>query len=233
MSLRLLAFAGLCVLSINARAQFDGNFYHARYGLADTDQKLINNHGEGYEGLYGVRNFREVIKGVMFRGGANNIFHRDHTRPNANPLPDDGLQNLCEEGFKNAVYLYTTNYSSAPPRVSCNSIRGPNELNYRQLSFSSKYKEILQLVHAAILDPAQGPVFVHCWNGWHAAGMLSAMAFRQFCGWSGDKAVAYWVRNTDGTDDGAYESIKRRIRDFQPYPEMLLDAATQARVCPN
>lgn len=233
MSPRHVFLASLCAFTFHARAQFDGNFYHARYGLTNTDQKLVNNRGEGYENLYGVRNFREVIKGVMFRGGANNLYHRDHTRANANPLPNDGLQNLCEEGFKTAVYLYTTNFNTAPKTTNCNSVRGPNTLDYRQMTFSSQYKEILQLVHAAILNPEAGPVYVHCWNGWHASGMLSAMAFRQFCGWSGDKAVAYWVRNADGTDNGSYESIKRRIRDFQPYPEMQLDPATQTRVCPN
>lgn len=232
MSLRSLAVTGLALLSLRAQAQFDGNFYHTRYGLNSVDQKLVDNRGNGYEPLYGVRNFREVLKGVLFRGGANNAYHRDHTRANSNPLPDDGLQNLCEEGFKSAIYLYTTNFSSAPARVNCNSIRGPNQLEYKQMSFSTRYKDILEMVHAAIKDPSLGPIYNHCWNGWHASGMISAMALRQFCGWTGDAAVAYWVRNADGTDNGAYESIKKRIRDFQPYPQLMIDPATQSQVCP-
>ena len=41
---------------------------------------------------------------------------------------------------------------------------------------------------------------MHCWNGWHASGYISALSLRQFCGVSGSDAVAYWIRNTDNND---------------------------------
>lgn len=232
MRLSYLAQAGLMLFSLCANAAFDGAFYHQRYGLNNIYDKVVDNHGNGREELYGVRNFREVLKGVVYRGGANNLYHRDHPRDNSNPLPTDGLNNLCEEGFQNAVYLYAKNFDKAPPRVQCHSIRGENRLHYSQLHFIEQSRAILELMHDAILDPSKGPVYVHCWNGWHASGMVSAFALRQFCGFSGNQAVAYWTRNADGTDHGGYESIKRRIRDFRPYSDLQIDAATRARICP-
>ena len=73
-----------------------GAVYRARYRLADATQKLVDNKGNGYENLYGVRNFRAVLGGIYYRGGANNAYHRTNKRGNENPLPSDGLQNLTE-----------------------------------------------------------------------------------------------------------------------------------------
>jgi hypothetical protein len=212
---------------------YDADFYHDRYGLADPYIKKVDNHGDGYEPLYGTRNFREVLKGVMYRGGANNAFHRDHPRGNSNPLPEDGLQNLCAEGFKVSVYLYATNYGTASPSKNCGSIRGQNRLDYLQINPNTRNKEILALVHAAILDPEQGPVYAHCWNGWHASGQISAMALMQFCGWSNARALQYWEANIDGVNGPEYDPVRKRIRDFVPYADLNVDAATRARICPQ
>src|SRR5262245_4773224 len=94
-----------------SHAAFDSDFYHQRYGRTDVYSKVVDNHGDGFEDLYGLRNVREVLKGVLYRGGGNNLYHRDPAmrRDNRNPLPDDGVTNLCEEGFHQAIYLYPTN----------------------------------------------------------------------------------------------------------------------------
>ena len=74
LSLFLLAL----IISPSALAAgFDADYYHQRYGLSDPYQKRVDDHGNGYEALYGVRNFREVLNGVLFRGGANNSYNRD------------------------------------------------------------------------------------------------------------------------------------------------------------
>jgi hypothetical protein len=80
--------------------------YQTRYPLTDIYMKLIDNYGNGYDLLYGTRNVRTVLNGVLYRGGANNYFHKTNPRNNMNPLPEDGLDHLCEEGFSTSVYLY-------------------------------------------------------------------------------------------------------------------------------
>lgn len=212
-------------------AQTNSEFYTDRYKLSDVYRKLVDNRGQGREDLYGVRNFREVLKGVLYRGGANNMFHRENPRHNSNPLPPDGLDNLCQEGFENSVYLYSTNFHTAAPQTACHSVLGVNQLHYFQLSPNSKYREILEMVYDTIGDPTRGPMYVHCWNGWHASGQIAAMALMQFCGVSARDAVRYWEIAADRTDDGNYEAVKRRIRNFKPYADLAIDPQARARIC--
>jgi hypothetical protein len=208
------------------------------YNLAHTAQKLVDNRGRGFEPLYGTRNFRYVLRNVVFRGGANNTLHRTKPRDNRNPLPVDGLKNLCAEGFGTAVYLYSKNYSSAPSQVTCRrNGADAGSLTYRRLSPASKaeLRKILETIHAAILRPAEvGPVYLHCWNGWHASGLASAVALRQFCGVDADTAVRYWDRNTDGYNkESGHEGIRQQIRDFAPYRDLGISAERRAEVCPT
>jgi hypothetical protein len=215
------------------------DFYHDRYRLGDTSAKLTDNRGNGYDALYGTRNLRFVLEGVLYRGGANNSYFHDHPRPNQNPLPTEGLTHLCEEGFENAVYLYSTNFDTAPHEVHCQTSVGgrthANTLHYRSLDplTPSTEKPIFQTIHDAILNPARGPVYAHCWNGWHASGFLSATSLIQFCDLSNADAVAYWNKNTDGHDGSSYERIRTKIRQFKPFPELELDRRTQAEICPS
>jgi len=225
-----LSFLIVTISLSNAAAGFDADYYHEHYGLNDPYQKRVDDHGNGYESLYGVRNFREVLNGVLFRGGANNKYNRDGIQSNKNPLPKNGLTGLCVAGFQTAIYLYSTNYSQAAPQIFCDSPRGKNTLRYLQMGFDSKSRQILEIIHAAILNAALAPIYVHCWNGWHASGVISALALRQFCGISGDDAVSYWIKNTDG--DSNYPDHKRRIRNFTPYKDLMIDAQIQKRICP-
>lgn len=211
---------------------FGSDFYHDHYRLQDPYVKLVDNYGNGYEALYGVRNFREVLKGILYRGGANNFYNKNKKRNNRNPLPDEGLKHLCQEGFHVGVYLYATNYKTAKPTYDCSSLRGPNHFEYLQIDPKSKPYDILKLVYAAIFNPNNGPVYVHCWNGWHASGMISALALRQFCGVSGDAAAAYWVRDTDGNKISNAEQIKATIRQFVPYSDLSISPSLQAQICP-
>ena len=211
-------------------------YYDLRYGLTDEFEKLTDNHGEGFEPLYGTRNFRTILKGVAYRGGANNSFRREDRRDNRNPLPDDGLTNLCEEGFGRSYYLYETNFDSARTVTTCGSGRDSSHtLRYFQRSPTNPRDtyEMLRAIHETIRNYKYGPIYLHCWNGWHASGLIAAKVLRQFCGFSGEEAVAYWDRNTDGHNaEPAYEKIRQQIRSFQPYPEFQLDSADQALICP-
>jgi hypothetical protein len=226
-----LIFSAATFWPLGTAGGFDADYYHRHYGLTDPYQKRVDNRGNGDEPLYGVRNFREVLKGVLFRGGANNSHNRDGVRGNRNPLPKNGLANLCAAGFQTAIYLYPTNYSEASPQIFCDSLRGKNTLHYLQMSYDSKSRQVLEMIRAAIFDSALGPIYVHCWNGWHASGFISALALRQFCGVSGDDAVSYWIKNTDG--DGDYPGHKKAIQNFTPFKDLMIDAQTQQRICPQ
>jgi hypothetical protein len=213
-------------------------YYQTHFPLKDPYKKLVDDKGNGFEPLYGVRNFRAVLNGVVYRGGANNIFNKYGERSNSNPLPNLGLRHLCEQGFGTAVYLYDTNYSSAPKTTQCQSVNEPqNVLTYKQesvlLSVAS-YQRVLNLIYKKLtVDTDQSPIYLHCWNGWHASGFISALTLRQFCGYTGDQAVNYWNLNTDGNNKGSgYDRIRARIRAYQPDPSMMISSALKAKVCP-
>jgi len=212
--------------------------YLQRYALPDIYTKLVDDHGDGYAGLYGARNVREVIPGLVYRGGANNVYDKNGRRSNSNPLPVEGLQNFCKQGFANGVYLYSTNYKTSPHAEDCAADHaGAGHFDYTQQSvllYTSAQQAVLKMAYDTITGKTSGPMYLHCWNGWHASGYISALILRQFCGFTGDQAVNYWDKNTDGNDVGSseYNQIRQKIRAYVPDATMPLDAATQQAVCP-
>lgn len=229
--LSVLTALPACAGGFDLKSQVD--FYRQRYGLRHVDEKLIDNRGNGYENLYGVRNLRTVLHGVYYRGGANNKFNREQVRANDNPLQDKALERLCQEGFSESLYLYDKNYASARKQTNCrNPDNADQTLNYRQITAFDRQNEhaLLTKVFNHIRGITPGPLYAHCWNGWHASGITAALSLRQFCDWSGAEAEAYWVRNTDG--DSNYPSIKKRIRNFTPHADLRITAEEKALVCP-
>ena len=89
------------------------NKYKLLYNVNCVQDKITNNQGNGFEDLYGTRNFRTILHGVLYRGGGNNYYHRTNKRSNKNPLPNDGLNNLLNNGFSTSVYLYVENFETA------------------------------------------------------------------------------------------------------------------------
>ncbi|KHD89162.1 MAG: hypothetical protein OM95_04900 [Bdellovibrio sp. ArHS] len=205
--------------------------YKDRYELTDTFAKLTDNRGDGVEELWGTRNFRVVLHGVMYRGGANNKY-LNPSRNNVNPLPTVGLNNLCKEDFGASVYLYSENYSTAPKSVTCqNTSHQTHTLQYKQYAAAGENEAILQMVYNRIKGKLNGPIYAHCWNGWHSSGLIAGMALKQFCGWSNDKVDAYWVKNTDGNSSG-FTTIRNRLKAFKPYVKFSITAAERAAICP-
>lgn len=221
-------------LATNASPQDPWDFYDARYNLPDIYQSLTDNKGLGSEEVYGTRNFRKLLNGIVFRGGANNKYHRETPRDNLNPLQESALQTLCREGFSSAIYLYKMNFETASPETTCTDIHGrPNTLKYYQRSPNTQPEDILKLVHAHLSSPENGPIYLHCWNGWHMSGLASAYTLMQFCGWTNQKAVEYWDRNTDGRNqEPQYEKIRNRIRNFKTLPDLKISKKIYEKVCP-
>lgn len=210
-------------------------FYQKRYPLKSVQQKLVDNSGNGYEDLYGTRNLRVVLTGVYYRGGANNVNNKYGERSNMNPLPDIGLKNLCAEGFGLSIYFYNQNYESAPSRIHCQTStdNSSNEFNYIQITAAKQqnHHELLQIIYDRIQGKITGPIYGHCWNGWHASGLIAALALRQYCDWSADQALRYWEQNTDGNFKG-FASIKSYIKNFTAHRDLQITKEQQELICP-
>jgi len=211
-------------------------YYQDRYQVSDLNTKIVNNVGNGFEDLYGTRNMRVVLDGLYYRGGGNNYYHRTNKRKNMNPLPNDGLENLCKDGFGDAVYLYSTRFSTAPKSVSCVTRQGKkNTLNYQSLVYNEvdKNDQVIEMVYNRIINSDSRPIYAHCWNGWHASGLLAALSLRQFCGMSADEAVDYWIVNADGTadDPSSYRHIKSRIKNYKIKSNMKITASQRELFC--
>jgi hypothetical protein len=207
--------------------------YDLRYQLRTLNQKLVDNFGENYENLYGVRNFRVVLRGLVYRGGANNTYNKHGQRQNMNPLPEIGIQNLCSEGFSKSVYLYSNNYETAPKQLNCKNYEGGQwRFEYEQMtaSDSKNTESFLKMVYDLIQSDSGGPIYLHCWNGWHASGLISALLLRQFCDYSSTEALNYWTQNVDGNSNG-YDSIKSRIKNFTPFKNFKISKEIQRQIC--
>ncbi len=51
--------------------------------------------------FHGIRDYREVMPGALYRGGANN---------GRGPLNQNELDALCDQGMGTAYYLYSTGF---------------------------------------------------------------------------------------------------------------------------
>src|SRR6202022_1453130 len=123
--------------------------------------------------FHGIRDFREVMPGALYRGGANN----GHA-----PLNRDELNALCEDDIGTAIYLYTTGFSG-PSVTHCSK----GSLDYIDKGWEGSGRTA---VHKQIYDVIKNkgkPVFIHCWYGIHATGAVAATALMQFCNVSPSK----------------------------------------------
>ena len=205
--------------------------YKDLYNVECVDEKITNNKGEGFEGLYGTRNFRVILHGVAYRGGGNNYYHRSNKRNNKNPLPMDGLQNLLENGFSTSVYLYNENFDTSPPFLV--NKKTNDSLMYYQIGGNnpSELDSILMFSYNAIMNEDIGPIYLHCWNGWHQSGFVSAVLLKQFCGYNTTKSLHYWEDCADNWTRG-YDRIRNAIRDFEPIEKYRIPDEVSSVICP-
>lgn len=206
-------------------------YYKNKYGAKCLNDKITDNFGNGFDALYGTRNMRTILYGIAYRGGANNFYHRSCKRDNHNPLPEDGLMNLTQEGFSNAVYLYSKNFDSSKKMIVDPNTK--DTLRYIQLAGSNRktLRKVLEMVSDVINNPAKGPIYFHCWNGWHQSGLISAAILMQFCNYSNQQAYSYWIENTDGVNKG-YDNVKSQIKNFRSFDDIKIDNKTQSKICP-
>ncbi|MAP01736.1 MAG: hypothetical protein CMD01_02820 [Flavobacteriales bacterium] len=215
---------------------FSSLYFKKRYKEEHLLKKIVDNKGDGFDSLYGTRNMRPILHGVAYRGGANNYFHKTQKRKNNNPLPNDGVLNLCREGFSSSVYLYKSNWDSSFSKNSCSCVNNTlNNLSYYQLNYfdSIDVDKMIHLVYNSALDSSVGPVYLHCWNGWHASGFIAAILLKQFCGYSSLDAVNYWDLCTDGTNiSPRYNFIRDKIKAFKPIQKYTINDSLGNLICP-
>lgn len=190
------------VLAVSVSAQ-------AQVSLND----LMTNSVVTHEKLQGLRDFRVVIPGVLYRGG--------NSGGGQIPLKEVGLKALADKGFSASVYMYPYAWNQAPQNkygVDYTNF-GPNIKDRAAIkSFLTKVKDII--------ENKKGPMYVHCWNGWHASGEMAAYALMQFCGMNGEQAQEYWFANVPN-------GRVLRIKSFKIFDDLRISAEDSARICPR
>lgn len=237
-----LLSASTCV-ALDPKLESSLAYYRDKYPLQDPVQELVDDKGQVppefkdaatlNAQLSGVRNFRYVLNGLLYRGGKIN------PKGNEYPMSTVGLNNICEQGFARAIYLYSKHMYVGPPAQctpagTTNSEQEP--FGYKSLpplSSDNNVVAILSTIREAIDGPDHRPIYVHCYNGWHASGYISALALRQFCGFSPQQAIAYWDINTDGVCTGGYNWVRKKIASFSPSDKLKINEEQRKAVCPT
>ena len=157
-----------------------------------------------------IKNFRMVIPDVLYRSG--------NSGGGKKPMGDKDLLLLCEQGFSLVIYGYGTGFHGER-EIRCNN----NSLKYISIPpFSNAAVEkIITEVHNRLIERFRGPILFHCWNGHHSSGLASATALKEYCGYTGEQALQYWIRNTDG--DSNYPSHKKFILNWKPIDYLKVD----------
>lgn len=205
--------------------------YRERYGVKELTKKITNNHGNGFDSLYGTRNMRPVLHGIWYRGGANNAFHKRRKRDNRNPLPNDGLKNLARDGFSRAYYLYSTRFSKAKKSVVYDTTKPAMPYFMNNVPDRKRMRELVVEAYKVMLSDSLGPIYAHCWNGWHQTGFVSTLMLRQFCDFTPQQALQYWNICTDGVNKG-YDHIKKAILNYEPFDGFEISANLKEEICP-
>jgi rhodanese-related sulfurtransferase len=192
-------FSGVCLMTVST---------------ALAQQPKIMQPGPSF---HGIRDYREVMPGVLYRGGANN----GHA-----PLTQSQLGALCDAGFGTAIYLYKTGFSG-PSTIHCS--KGSLEYGYDGWEGAGR-----AAVHRQIYDAIKNkskPVFIHCWNGIHATGAVAATALMQFCDISPQKAIQYWKVGV--APRVQYPSVIQSIETFRANPKLELTPEERSKYCPR
>ena len=224
------------LLKVQPQIKLSSDYYKDRYIETDLMYKITDNKGNGFDSLYGTRNMRPILHGVAYRGGANNYYHKTDKRNNHNPIPLDGMHGLCQEGFSKGIYLYRENFEYSALGDTCNCVDSTlNRLEYEQRDYydSLHVYDMLKSTYESATQPEVGPVYLHCWNGWHASGYIAAVILKQFCDYSDWDAVNYWDLGTDGANTSPrYQTQRERIKEFKPYSEFAISDSLRDCLCP-
>lgn len=194
--------------------------FTARNG-GPTESALVSKSGASpAEGLAFVR---PVLSGVLYRAGFKGG-DKNHTG-----LSTTQRDELCESGFSSARYI-DFGKSTKFGTTSC----AEGKMSYAP-GKSTQPADVMQQLYEIITTPNSGPMLVHCMWGVHSSGAISAMALVQFCGWSEERAKAYWNEARNGADcaGGCDAWIDSHFAKFKVNPALAISAAQKAAICPK
>ena len=209
----------LALLLVGATGEAQAETYTQRAG-GPAKADMI---GRGHSPVEGLAFFRPVLAGVLYRSGFKGG-DKGRTGLSASQRTD-----LCKAGFSSARYIdfgKNADYGT----TSC----GGGKMSYAP-GKSTRPADVMREIHDIIRNPARGPMVVHCMWGVHSSGAISAMALVQFCGWSEERAKAYWDEARNGADcaDGCEAWIDHHFDTFEFDPSLVPTAAEQAAICPK
>ncbi len=205
------------------------------FAIPDSAQvKITMNDGSGDHYFSGTRNMRVVLKNTLYRGGANNFYRKaiDPKKYNQNPLPLSAIKQLNQAGFGKAIYLYEKNFTLEYPNSKLDSLKKNGFVYECRPQWEEKeIDEFLRELHKHINGASKKPIYIHCWNGWHQSGLVSAVTLMQFCDLNPYQALAYWEENTDNNHKG-YATVKKKILHFKKNPALTISEGKKKQVCP-
>jgi hypothetical protein len=199
-------------------------FVFAVNAMAATEQvslhDVMNNTQATHFKIGDLKDFRVVIPGVLYRGGNAGGGHQ--------PIPQSHLDKLCASGFSQGMYMYADNYDKNAKITKCEK----STLEYNTFGGGLKDRNLVYAFLKRmkdIIENKKGPMYVHCWNGWHASGEMSAFALMQFCGLTKEQGQAYWNANVPKRD---VNKVLRPSR-FEIFDDLRISSEDQARICPR
>jgi hypothetical protein len=203
-----------------AGAASAGDGYAARSGGPGEAAMIARSGASPADGLAFVR---PVLSGVLYRAGFEG---GDKERTGLSLAQKTAL---CDAGFSGALYVDFGKHASYG-ETACDAGR----FAYAPAK-STRPAEAMRAIHGVAVDPGRGPLLVHCMWGVHSSGAISAMALVQFCGWSEDRAKAYWEasRNDAPCSDGCDAWIDHHFDTFEFDPALTLTKAQRAAICPE
>ena len=200
-------------------------------------KRFIDNSGKGDSSLLGTRNVRVVFPGLLYRGGGNNLDLKDSIPKYyvQNPLPYYAIDNLNGAGFNKIYYLYSKNFNDRYDAFKIDSLKSVG-LDYvcrpviSDTFLMEFYADLLSRVNNKI-DNEKEKVYIHCWNGWHQSGMLSALSLMQFCDFNSTQALKYWELCTENNYKG-YNNVRTRIKEYKPLQGYEFTTSQKKMLCP-
>lgn len=200
-------------------------------------KRSIDNSGKGDSSLLGTRNVRVVFPGLLYRGGGNNLDLKDSIPKYyvQNPLPYYAIDNLYEAGFNKIYYLYSKNFNQRYDSLKIDSLKNIGlEYDCRPVisdTFLMEfYADLIERVNNNTANEKE-KIYIHCWNGWHQSGMLSALSLMQFCDFNSTKALKYWELCTENNYKG-YNNVRTRIKEYKPLQGYEFTAGQKKMLCP-
>ena len=177
-------------------------------------------HADSYSKTSDYKKPRSIMPGLLIGSGVPKGY-------GGMSLPEESVMEFCEQGVTKAFYLYPGEKFSTRDKYNC----GAGTIDYTGGAFRGDgTREVLEAIYNAANKGEK--VLVHCWNGSHATGEIIALALKQFCGYSDSDAANYWKQNIHDKFQSKYESILKRIRNFETFSDLNFSSSQRAKFCP-